>query len=73
MTGIPFFPLGISIDALDRISIRVGDSITTNVIASVYMRGLFLGIVFCFFFMSAWVLTLTLVLLFGLRYFLALR
>ena len=34
----------------------------------------FLGIVFFFFFfMGAWVLALTLVLLFGLRYFLALR
>ena len=37
-----------------------------------FARGLFLGIDFCFF-MGAWMLALTLVLLFGLRYFLALR
>ena len=47
--------------------------VTPTIIGLVFMRGLFLGIVFCFF-MDAWVLALTLVfLLFGLRYFLALR
>ena len=65
--------LGVSIDAFDRISFRVGYIITTIVVALVFVRGLFLGIVFCFFFMGAWVLALTFVLLFGLRYFLALR
>ena len=61
--------LGVSIDALDRISFRVGYIITTTII----VRGLFLDIFFCFFFMGAWVLALTSVLLFGLRFFLALR
>ena len=66
------FCLGVSIDALDRISFMVGYIITTTIIALVFVRGLFLGFFF-FFFMGAWVLTLTLVLLFGLRSFLALR
>ena len=71
MPGISLvFSLGI--DALDRISFRVGYIITTNIIALVLARGLFLGIDFCFF-MGAWMFALTLVLLFGLRYFLALR
>ena len=66
-----FFPLGI--DALDRISFRVGYIINTIIIALVIARRLFLGIDFCFF-MGAWMFALTLVLLFGgLRYFLALR
>ena len=43
-----------------------------QVIALVFVRGLFLDIVFCFF-MGALVLALTLVLLFGLQFFLALR
>ena len=43
------FFLGVSIDALDRISFRVGFIITTNIIALGFVRGLFLGIVFCFF------------------------
>ena len=42
--------LGVSIDALDRISIRVGYIITTIIIALVFVRGLFLDIVFCFFY-----------------------
>ena len=61
--------LGVSIDALDRISFRVGYIITTTIIALVFVRGLFLDIVFCFF-MGAWVLALTSVLLFGLRFLL---
>ena len=65
-----FLSLGVSSDALDRISFRVGYIITTNIIALIFVRVLFLGIVFS---MGAWVWTLTLVLLFGLRYFLALR
>ena len=36
--------LGVSIDALDRISFRVG------YFALVFVRGLFLDIVFCFFY-----------------------
>ena len=39
----------LSIDALDRISFRVGYIITTIIIALVFARGLFLGIDFCFF------------------------
>ena len=46
---------------------------TTIIVALVFVRGIFLGIVFGFIFVGAWVLALTLVLLFGLRYFLALR
>ena len=65
--------LGVSIDALDRISFRVGCIMTTIIVALVFVRGIFLGIVFGLFFVGAWVLALTLVLLFGLRYFLALR
>ena len=49
------FFLGVSIDALDRISFRVGYIITPNIIALVFVRGLFLAIIFCFF-MGAWVL-----------------
>ena len=60
------------IDALDRISFRVGYIITTNIIALVFACGLFLGVDFCFF-MGAWMFALPLVLLYGLRYFLALR
>ena len=36
-----FFFLGVSIDALDRISFRVGYIITTIIIALVFVRGLF--------------------------------
>ena len=64
--------VGVSTDALDRISFRVGCIITTIIIALVFVRGLFVDIVFCFF-MRAWVLALALVLLFGLRFSLALR
>ena len=46
--------VNLSIDALDRISFRNGHIITTTIIALVFERGLFLGIVFCFF-MGAWV------------------
>ena len=46
--------------------------VTTTIFGLVFVRGVFLGIVFCLF-MGAWLLALTLVLLFGLRYFLALR
>ena len=60
------------IEALGTISFRVGYIITKIIIALVFVRGLFLGIVFCFF-MGAWMLALTLFLLFGLRHFLALR
>ena len=42
--------LGVSIDALDRISFRVGYIITTIIIALGFVRGLFLDIVFCFFY-----------------------
>ena len=45
-----FFFLGVSIDAFDRISFKVGYSITIVIIALVFVRGLFLGIVFCFLF-----------------------
>ena len=41
-----FFFLGVSIDALDMISLRVGYIITTIIIALVFVRGLFLDIVF---------------------------
>ena len=64
--------VGVSTDALDRISFRVGYIITTIIIALVFVRGLFVDIVFCFF-MRAWVLALALVLLFGLRFSFALR
>ena len=67
-----FFFLGVSIDALDRISFRVGYIITRTIVALVSCAGYFLALFF-FLFMGAWVLALTLVLLFGLRYFLALR
>ena len=56
------FFLGVSIDALDGISFRVGYIITTIIIALVF-----------YFFMGAWMLALTLVLLIGLQNFLALR
>ena len=46
--------VNLSIDALYRISFRNGHIITTTIIALVFERGLFLGIVFCFF-MGAWV------------------
>ena len=65
-----YFFLGI--DALDRISFRVSYIITTIITALVFARGLFLGVDFCFF-MGAWMFALTLVLLFGVRYFLAPR
>ena len=65
-----FFPLGI--DALDTISFRVGYNINTIIITLLFARRLVLGIDFCFV-MGAWMFALTLVLLFGLRYFLALR
>ena len=42
--------LGVSIDALDRISFRVDYIITTIIVALVFVRGLFLDIVFCFFY-----------------------
>ena len=61
--------LGVSIDVFNRISFRVGYIITPIIIALVFVRKLFLGIIFCFF-MGAWVLALILVLLLGLDLFL---
>ena len=43
------FCLGVSIDALDRISFMVGYIITTTIIALVFVRGLFLGFFSAFF------------------------
>ena len=57
---------------IDKISLMVDCIVTPTIFGLVFVRGVFLGIVFCLF-MGAWVLALTLVLLFGLRYFLALR
>ena len=67
-----FIIVFLDIDALDRIPFRVGYITTAVIIALVFARGLFLGVDFCVF-MGAWMLALTLVLLFGLRCFLELR
>ena len=52
------FNFFLGIDALDRISFRVGYIITTIIIALVFARRLFLGIDF-FFSMGAWMFALT--------------
>ena len=49
------FFLGVSIDALDRTSFKVGYIIIPNIIALVFVRGLFLAVISCFF-MGSWVL-----------------
>ena len=65
--------LGVSIDVFDRISFRVGYIITPIIIALVFVRGLFLDIVFLLFFYGCMGVGLNFSFVVGLPFFFALR